>query len=85
MPLSCAKAGNYLALCLFAVSLGLGGFAFLLRNNISCLGLQVLKNNNLKIHPIFGKDGWYDFLNPLDVVVIRIILTTVHYCIYSHE
>lgn len=85
MPVSCAKAGNYLALCLFAVSLGLEGFAFLLRNNTSCLGLWVLKNIKLKIHPLFGKDGWYDFVNPLNVLVIEIILTTVLYGIYSHE
>lgn len=38
-PLVVRKAGNNLALCLFVVRLGLGGFAFLLRDNISCLGL----------------------------------------------
>lgn len=39
MPISCTKAGTYLVLRLFAVCLVLEGFSFLLRNNISCLGL----------------------------------------------
>lgn len=36
MPVGCTKAGNYLVVSLFAVCLVLEGFAFLLRNNISC-------------------------------------------------
>lgn len=39
MPISCTKVRNYLVVRLFAVCLVSEGFAFLLRNNISCLGL----------------------------------------------
>jgi len=64
----------------------LEGFAFLLRNNICCLGLWGLKtiSTKLKIHPLFGKDGCYDIVNPLNILVIKIPLTAVLYGIYCH-